>query len=77
MWNVTNEFKEVNHDGHVYKKGDLYPAEGYEADEERVKFLQKKHEKYGTTFLGRAKQEPKQETTKKEEEKPSTEGDDK
>lgn len=61
MWNVTNEFKEVNHEGHIYKKGDVYPAEGYEADEERVKFLQTKHETYGVAFLEETTEEPKNE----------------
>lgn len=61
MWNVTNEFKEVNHEGHVYKKGDVYPAEGFEADEERVKFLQTKHETYGVAFLEESKEEPENE----------------
>ena len=61
MWTVTNEFKEVKHEGHIYKKGDVYPAEGYTADEERVKFLQSKHEEYGVSFLEESKEEPKNE----------------
>jgi hypothetical protein len=68
MWNVTNEFKEVNHEGHIYKKGDVYPAEGYTADEERVKFLQTTHETYGVAFLEESKEEPKNEEVQEVEE---------
>ena len=60
MWKVTHEFKEVKHDGHIYKVGDVYPAEGFEADAERVAFLQKQHEQYGVSFLEETEEEPKE-----------------
>ena len=48
---VVNRFKENAHDGHVYKAGDIYPAEGFEATEERVSFLTNVHEKYKKIYL--------------------------
>lgn len=73
MWTVTNEFKEVKHEGHIYKKGDVYPAEGYTADEERVKFLQSKHEEYGVSFLEESKEEPKEDAQITAQETPEQE----
>lgn len=48
---VVNLFKDIEHDGHVYKPGDVYPAEGYEADPERVDFLSNVHPKLKRIFL--------------------------
>ncbi|MCY9770494.1 hypothetical protein M5X06_27310, partial [Paenibacillus alvei] len=48
---VVNRFKAEEHDGHVYQPGDIYPAEGFEANAERVAFLSKVHPKYGVMFL--------------------------
>lgn len=49
--NVINDFTETHHDNIVYRKGETYPKEGYQADEERVEFLQKVHPFYGVPFL--------------------------
>lgn len=48
---VVNVFKETEHDGHIYSVGDVYPAEGYEADSKRVEFLSQVHPKYKKIFL--------------------------
>ncbi|MFW5437113.1 hypothetical protein [Paenibacillus apiarius] len=48
---VVNRFKAEEHDGHVYQPGDIYPAEGFEANAERVAFLSEVHPKYGVLFL--------------------------
>ncbi|MCY9764702.1 hypothetical protein M5X06_27390 [Paenibacillus alvei] len=48
---VVNRFKALEHDEHIYEPGDTYPAEGYEADKERVTFLSEVHPKYKTIFL--------------------------
>lgn len=46
---VVNQFEDIN--GHVYNPGDVYPAEGFEADEKRIDFLSKVHPKYKKIFL--------------------------
>ncbi|KOS60897.1 hypothetical protein FJQ98_20485 [Lysinibacillus agricola] len=48
---VVNPFKALEHDGHMYKAGDTYPAEGYMADEERVYFLTGVHPEYKKIYL--------------------------
>jgi len=48
---VINKFQEKEHDNHTYKPGDVYPAEGYEATEERVAFLAEQHPEYKKKFL--------------------------
>ncbi|MEY9975299.1 hypothetical protein [Lysinibacillus sp. RC79] len=57
---VVNPFKALEHDGHMYKAGNTYPAEGFTADEERVYFLTGVHPKYKKIYLAEvmiAKQE--------------------
>lgn len=49
---VLNDFIEKYHNGALYKKGDLYPKEGFEADPERVKYLQSEKNSYKIPFLG-------------------------
>ncbi|PKG23942.1 hypothetical protein [Niallia nealsonii] len=51
-YEVLNDFIENEHKGLRYQKGELYPKTGFEADTERVAFLQEKHEKYKKVFLG-------------------------
>ena len=48
---VVNPFKALEHDGYRYKAGDIYPAEGFTADEERVYFLTGVHPKYKKIYL--------------------------
>lgn len=48
---VVNQFKELQHEGHIYEQGDIYPADGYEADPERVEFLAQVHPEYKRVFL--------------------------
>lgn len=48
---VVNRFKAKEHDNHIYQPGDVYPAEGYEADPERIKFLSDVHPRYNKIFL--------------------------
>ena len=36
---VVNEFKEIQHNGHIYKPGDVYPADPYLADESEYAFV--------------------------------------
>lgn len=48
---VVNRFKATEHEGLVYVPGDIYPAEGFEADAERVAFLASVHPKYGKIYL--------------------------
>jgi hypothetical protein len=79
---VLNDFVEENHNGLTYEKDELYPKTGFEADPERVAFLQKKHKKYNVAFLGEevgleedkteADKEPDEKTKKKAAAKKST-----
>jgi len=48
---VVNPFKANEHNGHFYKAGETYPAEGFSADEERVYFLTGVHPKYKKVYL--------------------------
>lgn len=48
---VVNVFKENAHKGHVYKAGDVYPAEGFTVDEQRLYFLTDVHPKYKKIYL--------------------------
>ncbi|WP_107951361.1 hypothetical protein [Lysinibacillus parviboronicapiens] len=48
---VVNPFKEMQHNGHMYSAGDTYPAEGFEATEERVYCLTGVHPKYNKIYL--------------------------
>lgn len=54
MYKVLNTFKEKEHDNTIYEADGFYPAEGYEADEKRVSFLQEVHPEYGIRFLSAA-----------------------
>ncbi|MCZ0828266.1 hypothetical protein O0547_26935 [Brevibacillus laterosporus] len=48
---VVNRFKAMEHDGHIYEPGDIYPAEGYTADTERVTLLSELHPHYQKIYL--------------------------
>ncbi|OXS70230.1 hypothetical protein B1B04_18895 [Lysinibacillus sp. KCTC 33748] len=48
---VVNLFKALEHNGHIYKAGDTYPADGFTAAEERVYFLTGVHPKYKKIYL--------------------------
>ena len=48
---VVNPFQENEHNGHVYKAGDVYPVNGFIANEERVYFLTGMHPKYKKIYL--------------------------
>ena len=62
-YKVINRFQETHHDGHVYEKGDTYPAKGKKLVKARAEFLTKIHEEYGVAFLEEVEE-------KKEPEKP-------
>jgi hypothetical protein len=51
-YKVINEFIEKEHENVLYKQGEVYPKEGFEADLDRVAFLQKSDNKYKKAFLG-------------------------
>jgi hypothetical protein len=53
MFLVLNDFVEKFHKNTVYRKGDSYPHEGFEADSTRVEFLQEVHQEYGVPFLAK------------------------
>lgn len=52
MYEVLKTFKEKDHNGHVYKEGDIYPIDGQEASLKRVSYLQEINPVYGVRFLG-------------------------
>jgi len=49
---VLNDFIEKHHEDTLYKKGEKYPKNDYEAVPDRVAFLQIDKNKYGIPFLG-------------------------
>lgn len=51
MYEVLNTFIEKEHKGTTYKKGEIYPKEGFEANPDRVAYLQSKNKKYKVAFL--------------------------
>jgi hypothetical protein len=57
---VLNDFVEKYHKDTLYKKGEMYPKDGFEADPERVAFLQSDKNKYKIAFLGSAIEESKE-----------------
>jgi len=54
---VLHDFIEKFHKGILYKKGEEYPKEGFQADPERVKYLQSDKNPYKKAFLGKEKTE--------------------
>ncbi|EJW14160.1 hypothetical protein M5X00_29440 [Paenibacillus alvei] len=48
---VVNQFREKDHDDHIYEAGDVYPAEGYKTNLERIEFLANVHPQYKKIFL--------------------------
>lgn len=54
-YKVLNGFMEKKHNNTVYRKGDIYPQDGFKADLERVNFLQEVHPTYGVPFLEKPK----------------------
>ena len=48
---VLETFIEKYHNNKLYEAGEEYPAEGFKADPERVKFLQAEHPEYKVKFL--------------------------
>lgn len=48
---VVNQFQAIEHENHIYEPGHIYPAEGFEADPERVTFLSKVHPEYKKIYL--------------------------
>ncbi|NEY20505.1 hypothetical protein G4D61_11115 [Bacillus ginsengihumi] len=51
-YKVLNDFIEKEHNNTLYKEGEEYPKQGFEADPDRVAYLQKKRNKYKIAFLG-------------------------
>ncbi|MEF2247743.1 hypothetical protein [Paenibacillus sp. IITD108] len=48
---VVNKFKANEHDGRTYLPGEIYPAEGYTAEVERITFLSEIHPQYKKIYL--------------------------
>ncbi|MDZ5712244.1 hypothetical protein [Jeotgalibacillus haloalkalitolerans] len=72
MAKVLVTFKEKFHNDHVYRKGEPYPAEGFKADPERVKFLSENHPKLNEVFLQASSSEKQTEQKKEIEKTPDT-----
>jgi hypothetical protein len=71
MAKVIRQFREISHNDHIYNEGDSYPAEGFEADAERVSFLSEKHPSYGFAFLFKEEERSKVDDVLSTEEEPS------
>lgn len=72
MYEVLNDFIEKNHENHLYKTGDTYPADGFKLVKRRANELTKVHKKYGIIFLKEVEQNDATTATSPVEE--STEG---
>ncbi|UOE54923.1 hypothetical protein [Cytobacillus oceanisediminis] len=65
MYEVIHDFYEKDHKNTLYKKGETYPKEPYNADPERVAYLQKDENEYKVAFLGNEiKKESKKKSSK-------------
>jgi hypothetical protein len=70
MPKVIRRFRDTEHNDHIYEEGDTYPADGFEADADRVSFLSQRHPTYGVAFL--SVEEEKKETKAQPKKKTST-----
>jgi hypothetical protein len=61
---VLNDFIEKFHEDKLYKKGEEYPKEGFEAEPKRVAFLQTDKNGYNKSFLGEVIKKPKKKPPK-------------
>ena len=68
---VVNPFQALEHNGHMYKAGDTYPAEGFEATEKRVYFLTGVHPKYKKIYLADVTIHEESQNTNENEQKPT------
>lgn len=68
-YNVLETFKETNHGGIVYKKGDTYPKEGQKTSKKRIEELTTDKNKYKRPFL----EEVKEDEGQKKDDKPKEE----
>lgn len=48
---VVNRFQENGHDDRIYQPGEIYPAEGYESNDDRIHYLAEIHPKYNKIYL--------------------------
>ncbi|RHW38706.1 termination factor Rho [Lysinibacillus yapensis] len=48
---VVREFKDLKHDGHIYKVGDTYPKEGSKATKARLEELSTTKNKYKKVYI--------------------------
>lgn len=64
-YKVINQFKEKNHNGHIYNVGDIYPKQGERFNKQRAEYLAKYNAEFKKTFLEEIK-EVKEVKAKKE-----------
>lgn len=69
MYKVLHDFYERFDDRFLYKAGDVYPREGFEPTEERLKELTGKSNKYKQAFIKKEKAAPAKPVEEKVEEK--------
>jgi hypothetical protein len=58
MYRVIRKFKDLNHDGHVYQVGDIYPKEGSESTKTRLKELSSEKNKYKKIYIEEVEDAP-------------------
>lgn len=51
MHKVLIAFKEPEHNGHVYHRGDEYPTKGWPATKERIQYLMSNKNRMGAPLL--------------------------
>lgn len=64
---VYKIFKDLQDKGHIYKRGDIYPREGYQPTQKRIKELASKNNKIGETLIKKI-EEPKEDKEPTEDE---------
>lgn len=54
---IYERFKDLEDNNYIYKKGDIYPREGLEPTEERIKKLSTKKNKIGEILIKKVNKE--------------------
>lgn len=54
---VYSRFKDLKDNNHIYRKGDIYPREGFEPTKERIKELSSKKNKIGEVLIKKVNEE--------------------
>lgn len=68
-YEVIEDFTDLKAGGHVYRKGEVFPAKGLNVSEERLKELSTAENKRKTILIEEVKDEPKKAAKKANKDK--------